>query len=155
MLSIMNNAELVGKFCNLTYPEKIQIKDILRNDVKNINSNEVKLIVKKSCKICGTEFTVDNRHRFNVYCSTACQEKGSNHGVSRFEIFQRDHFQCQYCGRSPHGHGVVLVIDHVVPLSKGGKNIQKNLITSCTVCNLQKSTKELNPSLVKFFTNRE
>lgn len=58
----------------------------------------------------------------------------------RFEIFQRDNFTCQYCGRSKD-QKTVLVIDHVVPYSDGGKDEYNNLITSCQDCNSGKSNK--------------
>lgn len=58
----------------------------------------------------------------------------------RFEIFQRDNFTCQYCGRSKE-HKAVLVVDHIVPYSDGGKDEYSNLITSCQECNSGKSNK--------------
>jgi hypothetical protein len=52
---------------------------------------------------------------------------------NRFEVFKRDNFQCQYCGRdSPE---IVLEIDHIEPKSKGGTDDIFNLITSCYDCN--------------------
>lgn len=51
----------------------------------------------------------------------------------RFEIFKRDKFTCQYCGRQPPQ--VVLEIDHVVPRSEGGLENPNNLITACFDCN--------------------
>lgn len=55
----------------------------------------------------------------------------------RFEVFKRDLFKCAYCGRTPPA--VVLHVDHIHPVSKGGKNTQDNLITACLDCNLGKS----------------
>lgn len=52
---------------------------------------------------------------------------------TRFEVFKRDSFRCQYCGRS--APDVVLNLDHVVPVSKGGDNDIMNLVTSCVECN--------------------
>jgi DNA-binding transcriptional MerR regulator len=57
----------------------------------------------------------------------------------RFKILQRDNFTCQYCGRNRKIHQVVLWIDHIIPVSKGGLTIESNLITSCLDCNLGKS----------------
>lgn len=59
----------------------------------------------------------------------------------RFEVFKRDSFTCQYCGRkSPD---IILHIDHINPVSKGGENDILNLITSCVECNLGKSDRKL------------
>lgn len=51
----------------------------------------------------------------------------------RFEVFKRDSFRCQYCGRS--APDVILEVDHIIPVAEGGKNNIVNLITSCRDCN--------------------
>lgn len=56
---------------------------------------------------------------------------------SRFEVFKRDGFVCQYCGGNPPS--VILHVDHIVPVSKGGENEMDNYITACDKCNLGKS----------------
>lgn len=55
----------------------------------------------------------------------------------RFEVFKRDSFTCQYCGKQ--APDVVLEIDHMKPVSDGGDNSIINLITSCWDCNRGKS----------------
>ena len=55
----------------------------------------------------------------------------------RFEIFKRDKFTCQYCGRTPPA--VLLELDHIVPRSQGGSDEEPNLITSCSDCNRGKA----------------
>lgn len=55
----------------------------------------------------------------------------------RFEVFKRDEFQCQYCGRTPPG--VVLECDHIFPVSLGGDDDFDNLTTACFDCNRGKS----------------
>jgi hypothetical protein len=52
---------------------------------------------------------------------------------TRFEIFKRDSFTCQYCGKS--APDVILQVDHIMPVSKGGENEITNLITACYLCN--------------------
>ena len=59
----------------------------------------------------------------------------------RFDVFKRDYFKCQYCGSCPPS--VVLEVDHIYPVSKGGTNNINNLITSCFSCNRGKSKHEL------------
>lgn len=59
----------------------------------------------------------------------------------RFDIFNRDGFTCQYCGHKPPD--VMLELDHIVPVAKGGDNDEMNLITSCADCNRGKSAKIL------------
>jgi hypothetical protein len=59
----------------------------------------------------------------------------------RFEVLKRDSFKCQYCGAS--APDVLLHIDHINPVSKGGDNNIFNLVTSCESCNLGKKNKLL------------
>lgn len=64
----------------------------------------------------------------------------------RYEIFKRDSFTCQYCGRK--APDVVLEIDHIKPVSKGGTNDIFNLVTSCFDCNRGKGNRELDDGVV-------
>lgn len=64
----------------------------------------------------------------------------------RFEVFKRDSFKCQYCGAE--APNVVLEVDHIKPVSKGGKNTITNLITSCFSCNNGKRATELSDDSV-------
>lgn len=59
----------------------------------------------------------------------------------RFEVFKRDAFTCQYCGRKPPE--VVLEVDHIYPRSQGGTDDDLNLITACFECNNGKRAKLL------------
>ena len=56
---------------------------------------------------------------------------------TRFEIFKRDGFECQYCGRTPPA--VILEVDHICPVCEGGTNDPDNLVTSCQDCNRGKA----------------
>lgn len=58
---------------------------------------------------------------------------------NRYDILERDKFTCQYCGRK--APDVILVVDHIIPVSKGGLNDVSNLATACSECNSQKSNK--------------
>lgn len=60
----------------------------------------------------------------------------------RFEVFKRDKFTCQYCGKT--APDVVLEIDHIKPVSKGGSNEILNLVTACMECNRGKTNIELS-----------
>ena len=58
----------------------------------------------------------------------------------RYKVFSRDHFRCQICGASQED-GVTLHVDHIIPVSKGGKTEMSNLRTLCDMCNLGKGDK--------------
>lgn len=60
---------------------------------------------------------------------------------TRFEVFKRDNFTCQYCGRS--APDIILEIDHINPVKNGGDNNIMNLITSCFDCNRGKGKRKL------------
>jgi len=55
---------------------------------------------------------------------------------TRFNVFLRDCFECQYCGALTE-----LTFDHLVPRSKGGRTLWDNVVTACSPCNLKKGSK--------------
>ena len=63
---------------------------------------------------------------------------------TRFRILQRDHFRCQYCGRSPATDlGVRLQVDHRQSRANGGTHADDNLVTTCFECNNGKGSRSL------------
>lgn len=64
----------------------------------------------------------------------------------RFEVFKRDYFKCQYCGRTVPE--VVLEVDHIVPVAEGGTNDIHNLITSCRDCNRGKGKRKMSDTQI-------
>jgi 5-methylcytosine-specific restriction endonuclease McrA len=52
---------------------------------------------------------------------------------TRFNLFLRDAFSCQYCRSSDD-----LTFDHVIPRSRGGRTTWENIVTACAPCNLAK-----------------
>ena len=61
---------------------------------------------------------------------------------TRFEVFKRDKFTCQYCGRM--APDVILEVDHIKPVAEGGTNKMINLITSCRDCNRGKGKQKIS-----------
>ena len=55
--------------------------------------------------------------------------------LTRFEVFNRDQFTCQYCGKQTRQ----LTLDHVVPRHLGGEHSWENLISACVICNHKKA----------------
>ena len=60
----------------------------------------------------------------------------SNPNFTRFNVFLRDKFSCQYCGSKSE-----LTFDHLLPRSKGGKTDWNNVVTACSSCNVKKGGK--------------
>lgn len=55
---------------------------------------------------------------------------------TRFNVFLRDRFSCQYCGARSE-----LTFDHVVPRSRGGLTTWDNVVAACSPCNLRKGNR--------------
>jgi len=60
---------------------------------------------------------------------------------TRFNLFLRDGFRCQYCGSKGD-----LTFDHVVPRAAGGVTSWQNVVAACSPCNLRKGSKSLHAS---------
>jgi 5-methylcytosine-specific restriction endonuclease McrA len=59
--------------------------------------------------------------------------------LSRKNLFRRNEFRCQYCGRKD----VALTLDHVMPKSRGGEESWENLVAACKPCNTKKGNRAL------------
>lgn len=68
--------------------------------------------------------------------------------LTRYEVFQRDNYTCQYCGKTIKQ----LTIDHVIPRYRGGRQTWDNVVSACVACNRRKAgltPKEANMKLLK------
>jgi len=65
---------------------------------------------------------------------------------AKLAMLERDNFTCQNCLKSDITNGVILHVDHIIPVSKGGKTVPDNLQTLCQSCNLKKSNKMFGAS---------
>lgn len=74
------------------------------------------------------------------YKKTAKYERLRMKNSIRYDVLRRDKFRCQICG-AEQSDGVKLHVDHIIPVSKGGKTEMNNLRTLCDKCNLGKSDK--------------
>ena len=68
---------------------------------------------------------------------------------TRFNVFLRDNFTCQYCtNRFPANE---LTFDHLVPKCLNGKTTWENVVSACTSCNLKKGRKLIHNTDMKLF----
>lgn len=98
---------------------------------------------------------VDERQKVEDEYQEYCKVRGINPNVTRafkeherskmnasirYDVLKRDGFRCTLCGATA-ADGAKLVVDHIVPIAKGGKTEMSNLRTLCDRCNLGKSDK--------------
>ncbi len=65
---------------------------------------------------------------------------------TRFNLFLRDEFRCQYCGTKTE-----LTFDHVIPRASGGITSWENVVAACARCNLRKGSKSLRQAGMSLF----
>lgn len=100
------------------YEFKVEFTDDFKNEIINYidNENSLKNSIKKQRNLMTKKL--------------------------REEILERDNYTCCICGLSQHDEPhLLLEVDHIIPVSKGGKTIKDNLQTLCWKCNRTKSNK--------------
>lgn len=115
------------QFNYMRYPYKVK-------EINSIYSTNYNFLNKRFLKLqdIGFECTLKEYNSSN-------QRKLMTKSL-RNQVAIRDNFTCQQCGKyMPDGVG--LHIDHIVPISKGGKSIMSNLQVLCSKCNGSKSNK--------------
>jgi 5-methylcytosine-specific restriction endonuclease McrA len=65
--------------------------------------------------------------------------------LTRREIFRRDNYTCQYCGR----HDIPLTVDHVIPRHMGGQHNWTNLVAACSACNHRKGGRKVDEARMR------
>jgi len=98
---------------------------------------------------CDIKMDVPNLDRFIAYLSSLVKFRNSVAGqralmtsALREKIKYRDHFTCKICSLSTSQEkNLLLEIDHIIPLSKGGITAEENLQTLCWKCNRSKGAK--------------
>jgi HNH endonuclease len=83
----------------------------------------------------GLNSTVSLKSILVMYGRNKAARNAAQIPLSNHALFRRDRYMCAYCGNvSTKG----LTRDHIVPLSKGGKDDWLNVCACCSVCNLRK-----------------
>lgn len=94
----------------------------------------------------GLSFEIPSVIRLNY---KAKKKFRSEFKVSRYGIYARDNFSCQYCGQKH----IDLTLDHIYPKHLGGVTSWQNLVTSCKKCNYKKAGKTLEKSGMNLLSN--
>lgn len=72
----------------------------------------------------------------SVVCLRKFVRPAARSAFTRFNLFLRDEFHCQYCGAEGE-----MTFDHVVPRSRGGRTEWTNVVAACAGCNLHKGNR--------------
>ncbi len=102
-----------------------------------------------SSMVCDIVLDIPNLEKLVHYVAKGIDYKNGIQGQRvlmttslREKIKQRDHYTCQHCGLSINQEpNLLLEIDHIIPLSKGGMTTEDNLQTLCWKCNRHKGNK--------------
>ena len=116
-------------YCKATYTSP-KGRNCYKKD-RLFNYDEVKRLYK---------YTIDLQEQMQTRQDQIKLERSMMTDSLRYDIMKRDGFRCQICGSTAQD-GVKLHIDHIVPVSKGGRTIPSNLRTLCDRCNIGKSNK--------------
>jgi len=85
-----------------------------------------------ACSVCGT---VSNAKRCSRH-QLRSRPRGNAFEPTRQRILERDHWRCQI--QLDCCTGRATVVDHIVPLSRGGTDNEDNLRAACAPCNLKR-----------------
>ena len=124
---------------------------LLRNKTKYRQRNYRRygyvVAVQTGCFSCDTAYirnTMQELQKIGFQTTTRAYNEANQRKLMspqlRRQILERDGYACKYCGKYlPNGEGAE--IDHIFPVSKGGKTVPNNLQTLCRECNRKKSDK--------------
>jgi len=104
-----------------------------QDSIKSVFLNRVTIVSNYKRKIRSPSFEMNLP---SVIALKNFIKPSENPNFTRFNVFLRDKFACQYCGDRKN-----LTFDHLLPKSKGGLTDWENVVTACSTCNVQKGGK--------------
>lgn len=138
-----------GRECDLEYGRRMSLE---RNKTKRV-------LKQKQCKECGKVFVPEYGNKRRHYCSDECGHRQGRRNakhtrrtrgkavkgatVYRAKIYERDGWRCQICGKKVNrllngNHPMAASLDHILPLSKGGRHEPSNVRLAHRKCNTEK-----------------
>ena len=115
---------------------------VLVDAVKSVFLNRVSIVSNYKRKIRSPSFEMNLP---SVIALKSFIKPSDNPNFTRFNVFLRDKFTCQYCGDKKD-----LTFDHLLPKSKGGLTDWENVVTACSTCNVKKGGKLLRSGMKLF-----
>ena len=101
--------------------------------IKSVFLNRVSIVSTYERKVRSPSFEMSLP---SVIALKSFIEPFKHPNFTRFNVFLRDKFTCQYCGDKRD-----LTFDHLIPKSKGGVTDWENVVTACSTCNVKKGGK--------------
>ena len=101
--------------------------------VKSVFLDRVSIVSNYKRKIRSPSFEMNLP---SVIALKSFIQPSKNPNFTRFNVFLRDKFSCQYCGDKKD-----LTFDHLLPKSRGGLTDWNNVVTACSSCNVRKGGK--------------
>ena len=101
--------------------------------VKSVFLDRVSIVSNYKRKIRSPSFEMNLP---SVIALKSFIQPSKNPNFTRFNVFLRDKFACQYCGDRKD-----LTFDHLLPKSRGGLTDWNNVVTACSSCNVKKGGK--------------
>jgi 5-methylcytosine-specific restriction endonuclease McrA len=98
--------------------------------IKAVFLDRVNIVAEYEHAVSSPSFTM---RLPSVVCLKTYVKPSRFPAFTRFNVFLRDRFQCQYCGTRED-----LTFDHVVPRRHGGVTSWENVVAACSPCNLRK-----------------
>lgn len=128
-------------------PNDKSMELLSRKMIEKPSFRNIHLVVKKGTYLGYGETKYENRDFwydfFEIY-KLVLEKKGKDNFIKeerakmsdnlRYNVLSRDNFRCVICGKS-RKDGIVLEVDHIIPVSKGGRTELDNLQTLCERCN--------------------
>ena len=112
--------------------------------VKAVFLDRVNIVAQYEREVCSPSWCI---RLPSVIALKRYVNAGRRPAFTRFNVFLRDRFVCQYCSECFDTHE--LTFDHVLPKSRGGKTNWNNVITACAGCNLRKGNQLLDEAGMK------
>ncbi len=103
------------------------------DSVKAVVTNRVNVVSEYDTEINSPSFSLKLPSVISLKEYIAAQRQPA---FTRFNVFLRDRFSCQYCDTDLPSHE--LTFDHVIPRSRGGRTTWENVVAACAPCNLRK-----------------
>lgn len=133
--------KLICDVCNKAVEHVYALKSKQQNDTRFacLNGECFPELLKQMLLLYDDEYLLSCRITDASYATKKKSKKRARAEMTlklRYQIMKRDYFKCVICGRRPPD--VELCVDHIIPVSRGGKSKESNLRTLCTDCNFGK-----------------